>query len=387
MKTWTLLDAEVERLEKLSFGPEEAGGAATGYGVFARQRHGGLREGVFEVLIENGKLAIAVLPTRGMGIRKIYMTEAALTLGWKSPVAGPVNPQFVPLWEPSGIGWLSGFDEFLCRCGLESNGAPEWGNDGKLKYPLHGKIANTPAHKVELAIDGDTGEIALTGIVDEARLYGSKLRLKSTIRTRVGESSLRISDEITNLSAEPGECELLYHINVGQPLLENGAKIVAPIKTLVPRNARAVEDLATWDSYGSPQPGFAEQVYFFDLAADADGRTQVLLRNAHGLHGMTLAFNKKQLPTFTLWKSTQAAEDGYVTGLEPGINFPNPRSFEKEQGRVAALKPGQTLKFELEIGVLSDAESVAAAEKAIARLQAAVTPKIFDRPMPGWTSG
>ena len=65
----------------------------------------------------------------------------------------PVNPAFVPLMEPAGLGWLDGFNELLCRCGLESNGPPEFDEAGRLLRPLHGRIANTPAHRVELIVD------------------------------------------------------------------------------------------------------------------------------------------------------------------------------------------------------------------------------------------
>ena len=197
-------------------------------------------------------------------------------LAWKSPVKGPVNPAFVPLWDAGGIGWTAGFDELLVRCGLESNGAPEFLANGVLRYPLHGMIANCPAHRVEVAIDGDSGEIAVTGVVDEARLFGNKLRLSATIRTQVGSSALTISDEITSLSAEPSELELLYHVNFGPPLLTPGAKVVVPIKKLAPRDAVAKANLPEWNVYGPETPGLGEACFFFDLAADAAGRTQVL---------------------------------------------------------------------------------------------------------------
>ena len=124
------------------------------------------------------------------------------------------------------------------RCGLESNGGPGFEPNGVLRYPLHGQVANIPAHKVEVTVDGDLGEIAVIGEVDEARLFGNKLRLTSTIRTRVGSSELTISDAVTNLSAEPGELELLYHINFGVPLLTPGAQVVLPVKKVVPYNFR-----------------------------------------------------------------------------------------------------------------------------------------------------
>ena len=39
---------------------------------------------------------------------------------------------WVPLTEPSGLGWLSGFDELMVRCGLESNGAPDFDDSGQM---------------------------------------------------------------------------------------------------------------------------------------------------------------------------------------------------------------------------------------------------------------
>src|SRR5262249_20179528 len=157
----------------------------------------------------NGVFRFSVLPTRGMGIWKAR--HADLTLGWNAPVHGPVHPKFVPLSEPTGIGWLRGFDELMCRCGLESNGGPVFDEKGEPKLPPRGRIANLPAHHVEVSIDGSTGEISVTGVVDEACLYHNKMRLRSTIKTRVGETKLEIVDEISNLSAEPGELQLLYH--------------------------------------------------------------------------------------------------------------------------------------------------------------------------------
>ena len=228
-RTWTLTDVDQDvYLESLSLRPADVKGAAAGYSVTKRALHGGLREGVDVIEVDNGVLRLVVIPTRGMGLWNVAL--GPLRIGWKSPVKGPVHPAFVHLNEASGIGWLDGFDELLVRCGLESNGAPEFNDDGTIRYPLHGKIANIPAHKVEVSIDGDAGEISVTGVVDEARLFASKLRLTSTVTTRVGRPGLTITDVVRNVSAEPGELELLYHVNFGMPLVNPGSKVVLPVK-------------------------------------------------------------------------------------------------------------------------------------------------------------
>lgn len=383
-KTWTLTDlARDLHVDQLHVGPRDVGGPAVGYSVRKRTLAGGLRQGVDVVEVDNGSLRFTVVPTRGMGLWKAKLGD--LEIGWRSPVQGPVHPHYVPLDEASGLGWLQGFDELLVRCGLESNGGPVHDERGQLRYPLHGRIANLPAHHVELSIDGQSGEIAVQGVVDEARLYGQKLRLTSTVFTRVGESKLRVVDEVTNLSAEPGELQLLYHVNFGLPLLDAGAHVVLPAKTVVPCNARAAEGVGGWYHYLQEEVGYTEQVYFFELLGDRGGQTRALLRNAHGNHGASLSYNTAELPCFTIWKSTQMAADGYVTGLEPATNYPNARTFEEAQNRVIRLAGGESRRFNLELEIHGNAESVAAAEKAIQVLQGDTKPTVFDQPAAPWS--
>jgi len=385
-KTWTLADVEQDvYVEELAISPEDVEGAAAGFSVAKRRLRGGLRDGVDVVEVDNGTFRFIIVPTRGMGLW--CASQGGLRLGWQSPVKGPVHPAFVRAAEASGLGWLDGFDELLVRCGLESNGAPEFNDDGTVRYGLHGKIANIPAHRVEVAVDGDSGEISVTGVVDESRLFFNKLQMTSTYTTRVGRPGMTLTDTITNVSAEPGELELLYHTNFGLPFVDPGSKVVLPVRKLAPRDAAAVGNIAQWDTYGAETPGSAEAVFFFDLADDAAGETQAVLRNSAGTSGVSLRFNKRQLPCFTLWKNPQAAADGYVTGLEPAINFPNCKSFEKEKGRVAVLAPGESRTFELSMEVHPDASSVAAAEQSVAKLQAGVTPEILQQSDPEWSRG
>ena len=383
-KTWTLTDVDRDIfVEQIRLTPEDVVGAATGYSVTKRRLRGGLRDGVDVVEVDNGTFRFVVVPTRGMGIWRAI--QADVCLGWKSPVKGPVHPAFVHSSEAGGLGWLDGFDEMLVRCGLQSNGAPEFNDDGTLRHALHGKIANCPAHKVEVTIDGESGEILISGEVDEARLFHNKLRMATRITTRAGQSGMTITDTITNLSAEPGELELLYHTNFGIPLLDPGSKLVVPVVKAAPRDEVAAANVDQWDTYGPETPGEGEACFFFELAADEAGGTQALLHNAAGQRGVSLKFNKGQLPCFTQWKNRQAAADGYVTGLEPAINYPNVRSFEKEKGRVAVLAPDESRTFELTIEVHPDAASVAAAKDAVAKLQEGTTPEILKQPDPDWS--
>ena len=57
--------------------------------------HGGKQEGVDLVVLDNGKLQITVIPTRGMGILQVVSGD--LRLGWDSPMKEVVNPRNVNL--------------------------------------------------------------------------------------------------------------------------------------------------------------------------------------------------------------------------------------------------------------------------------------------------
>jgi hypothetical protein len=319
--------------------------------------HGGTQEGVELVVIDNGKLQLTVIPTRGMGV--LSATLGDVRLGWDSPVKDVVHPQFINLNARGGLGWLDGFNEWLCRCGLENNGGPgpdrfinNIGDEAVMELTLHGKIANLPAQEVELVVDREPPyRIRLRGRVDERMLFGPKLELQTEVSTEPGASTFRIADVVSNRGSQPQEFELLYHANFGRPLLEEGSRFLAPIERVTPYNDRAAKAVAAWNGYAGPTPGFIEQVYLLRPLADKDGRTLLLLQNKRADRAASMSYSIKELPYLTLWKNTAAVNDGYVTGLEPGTNYPNHRAIERKAGRVPKLAGDASHAMTIEYGI------------------------------------
>ena len=332
---------------------------------------GGKQEGVELVEIDNGRLKIVVVPTRGMGVLSVHGTD--VRLGWDSPVTEVVHPKFVNLQERGGLGWLSGFNEWMVRCGLESNGqaGPDKfvnnvGDEATMELTLHGKIANIPASSYELVVDREPPyRLRLRGTVHERMFYGPKLELQTELSTEPGSNTFRIADVVTNRGGQPQEFQLLYHPNYGRPLLEEGSTFVAPARRVTPFNANAAKDVATYDTYKGPNAGYIEQVYLFRLYADKDERTTVMLQNRARSRAVTMAFSLKELPYLTLWKNTAAVEDGYVTGIEPGTNYPNHRRVERKAGRVPKLAPGASYAAAVDYAVLVGPDEVARAAERI----------------------
>src|SRR3954453_13874129 len=224
------------------------------WSVRLRTLHGGKSEGVQLVEIDNGAMCIDVLPTRGMGIWRVRRGDS--TLGWQAPQRNPVHPSFVALMEPAGLGWLDGFNELLCRCGLESNGPPEFDESGRLVRPLHGRIANTPSHYVEPPVDEKTHQLTLRGVVEESRFHFQALRLTSSISTSIGSDEFTWDDQVENIGGRDATLQMLYHFNVGQPLLRPGTRISTPLRTVAPlTQIAAKERIETWNIMPPPRPG------------------------------------------------------------------------------------------------------------------------------------
>ena len=361
--------------------PTELWTKAGNFGLEHKILRTGASAGV-ELLTVHGKQAgFTLVPTRGMGIWRA--TSGGIDFGWNSPVRGPAHPSMVPLNEPSGLGWLSGFDELLVRCGLESNGAPEFDEKERLRFPLHGRIANTPAESLTVTVDSTAGTIEIMGIVRESRLFFANWTLTSIIRMHVDEDWIEIEDRVTNWADAPRNHQLLYHINVGSPVLDEGAQLVVPATEIVPKTERAKEGLDSYNVYGPPEIGFAEQVYLMKTQADSEGWSQALLRSAGGEKGLGVRFDTSTLPYFIQWKNTGGDNDGYVTGLEPSTNFPNTRSFEEKHGRVVKTESQETIEYRLQLFLLSNQERVQQFEdetKALRRSE----PVIDAVPRPTW---
>ncbi len=346
------------------------------WSITKRTLQGGPSANIDVVTMDNGILSVEVLPTRGMGFWK--GTFRGTNLGWHSPVRFPVHPSLVNLADQRGTGWLRGFNEWMCRCGLNSIGAASASfSEDEVNAALeghstlHGRIANVPANFVSSKVDtSGKGSLTVRGIVEEAAFFGGCLRLDNSLHTTAGSNSLQISDTITNCSDVPSEVQLLYHINFGPPLLGEESKIFAAIDQLAPYDEHSGKSSEAWDLCGRPTPGFVQQCYFVKPLVDSEGVATILLCNSVGDFAVRITFDSEQLPCLTLWKNFAGENDGYVLGIEPGTSYPNPKTVERQLGRVPLLGPGESLQTSIQLSFFDDSESIAAMTASIAEHQA-----------------
>ncbi|AKK68180.1 aldose 1-epimerase family protein [Xanthomonas translucens] len=341
--------------------------------------HGGRQEGskIITIRSEDG-LVIVLSPTRGMGL--LHVTGKGIRLGWDSPVDEVVNPNSITLESRNGLGWLEGFNEMLVRCGYEWTGHPVTAQG--MLYTLHGRAGNTPASKVIVDIDEHAPyAISVRGLLKEHSFKKSNLETWTELRYVPGSNAFTIHDVLSNAGDYAQDYQIIYHSNFGRPILEQGARLLAPAREVSPFNDYAKAGLGAWQRYQGPTRGFDEQVFNIAPYADSAGKTLAALVNRAGDKGVSIAFDTHQLPALTLWKNTDTEKQGYVTGIEPGTSYAYPVTIERAQGRVKQLQPGQHADFELTYTLLADRAQVRDAEQRVTAIQGGRATTLTPTPM------
>lgn len=314
----------------------------------------GRAKGVSAIEVNTGAgLTFTVIPDRGFDIESCYYR--GINLVYKTP-NGITNPGF---YEPYGLGWLhTFFGGLLTTCGLTYFGPP--GKDGDEELGLHGRYSTIPADKICDASrwEGDEYIVELKGTVDECVLFGEKLRLTRTIRTTLGSKTLKINDTIENYGFKESPLTVLYHMNMGFPLLDEGSILCISSKEVDPYTKWAEEGMDKHRLFTGPIPGFEEQNYLHTMVGDENGFGYAGMINEKlgGGLGLYLKVKINSLPYISEWK--MMGEKDYVVGIEPCNTRIENRAELRKNKRLPLIKPGETLETEIEVGILEGKEEI-----------------------------
>ena len=273
-----------------------------------------------------------------------------LPLAWRSP-AGDVHPAY---FEPHGFGWLRSFPGgLLITCGLDQFGLPS--QDEGAEFGLHGRISNLPASKVNYNTfwDGDDYKLEITGETRQAAIFNENLVIKRRISTALGSNSILIEDVVRNDGFQPAAHMLLYHFNLGFPLVSEHTRILLNAEETLPRDAVAQAGLADWDHFQSPTAGYQEQVFIHKPKATENGRTSVELSNLQMGIRVRWTYNPAELPYLMEWK--MMGEGTYLIGIEPAsCSGLGGRAATREAGQLQMLAPGESRSYRIELEIMAD---------------------------------
>lgn len=238
----------------------------------------------------------------------------------------------------------------LYTCGL-TNVGPACDDNGSWQT-VHGRIGHTPAENVHTSTRWEEDEFILEigGEMRQAALFSENLMLRRKLTTHLGSKSVLLQNEIENQGFEAQECMILFHFNAGYPLLDACSRFVAPLAQTIARDDEAQKGLHTFDTFTQPINGFQEQVFYHQVKQDAQGMTAAAIINDELKLGLYIKYNATQLPRLIQWKSMNSGD--YALGIEPANCLVENRINERKRGTLQMVQPQQTLRFDLEIGIL-----------------------------------
>jgi hypothetical protein len=287
-------------------------------------------------VVNGGGLEFDVHPDRGLDIGAARFQ--GLPLAWMSStgIAAPAA------YEPEGRGWLRTFGGGLVTtCGLDSFGPPADDEDGVVG--MHGRIGHIPAKLT--TVEATPERVLIAGTVRQTAVFAENLALRREISSDVGSSTLTITDTVTNEGASASPLMVLYHVNLGWPLLDEGTTLDIPAESVVPRDPDAEAGFGKQYEIGAPVDGFREQVYIHTAGADRVAR---VTNAARGIE-LTLRYSDT-LPALFEWKMT--ATKHYVLGLEPANTAEiGGRSAARRNGVLPQLEPGESVSYQVSIEV------------------------------------
>ena len=154
------------------------------------------------------------------------------------------------------------------------------GARGGEELGLHGRASHIPATRVSHGAYWDEEGCVLraSGQIRESSVFGPNLVLRRRIMARVGESRIRIEDRIENEGFDPEPLMVLYHINLGWPLLAETSRMAGPGRSgdpPQPRDEEARTGLDAWDRFAPPTPNFKERVFYHRPAVGTGGRAKL----------------------------------------------------------------------------------------------------------------
>lgn len=295
-------------------------------------------------------LQFSVNESKGLDLFKLiykgmsygFVTKASLTAPW--------------LCDEQGMAYRNCFGAgFLYTCGLSNVGSSC--EENGFYHAVHGNLKNIPARNVchESIWNGDECELRIAGDLRDSAFFGRNLSLHREYRASIGEKRLFIEDTIENQGFAPEQLMLLYHMNLGYPILDACTELIAPIDAVEPLSEHTRIHDANFARMIPPIDNNEEYLYALKLRSDSDGKTLVAAYNAELKLGLYVRYNTDLLRYLIEWKCMSSGD--YALGILPSTCKPLGRAANRADGELRMITPGEVLHTQLEIGVIDgDAE-------------------------------
>lgn len=258
-------------------------------------------------------IEVRLHPSRGLDVGAAWF--CGFPLAWISGVGEGGAPSRD--WKRAWGGGL------VTTCGLDNVGVASEG------IGLHGTYTFLAARDVEVLHTKD--EVMCRARIDDPR----GLRVERFVTTSIGRGRVELVDRTRNRSPQTLEAPLLYHVNLGWPVWDEGAQVRSDAEEVVPRDA----DAAAFSTAAAPRPETAPERVWEHV-----GATRAGVLNESVPISVTITSN---LPR--LWQWVDPSPGVYAFALEPANCSVLGRAHDRAEGRLPVLEPGDERETRLVI--------------------------------------
>jgi len=238
----------------------------------------------------------------------------------------------------------------LYTCGL-SNVGNAYKDDEKDDI-FHGRLRFIPAENVASFAEwlDDQYVIGVKGEMRDASLFKDNLVLKRTVKTSLDSKTIEIEDIVENQGFEIQDLMMMYHINIGYPVIDRGTRVLIPSLSVAAMNEASMKNKDSWADITDTVDGCPENVFVHHVKKNADGKVYASVYNQNLQLGLAISFNHLSMNKIVQWKSMMSGD--YVMGIFPSNNHGSGKGYEQEHGGVAFIQPFQKINMGVKMTIL-----------------------------------
>jgi len=294
-------------------------------------------------------LRFTVCPDRGLDVLDLAVGEV--------PVAFQTGP--TALHPAFGAQDEAGFrlrahGGFLFTAGPDNVGAAAV-DQGRSWMP-HGVWDTWPAHAVRTRCvwRGDSAFLVVEGDLSFGRLFGERLDVTRRIVCPADETAWTVTDIVRNAGFAPAPCLLLYHFNLGYPVVDEDTELLVRSR-ITPRDDAAQSAVHRARRVEPPlAPDAPEQVFHHTVEAEPNGEARVRVVNRRLPLTVEFRYPLTHLPHLWQWRYLSAG--AYVLGIEPSNTTVLGRAAARAHGPFPMLAPGETARYRVHVRFSHTAE-------------------------------
>jgi len=311
--------------------------------VRPQTRTAGKASGIKMLDVTCGELAYSVMEGRCLGI--VNVKYKGMPYNFLSKV-GPVHPSQADHKGKNFLRAITG--GMLYTCGF-SNVGGHYKNEEEGESRFHGRLRFIPAENVGVfeKWEGNDYIVGAKGEMRDCGLFFENIVLRREIYSKLGEKKIYIKDEIENESVYEAPFMLMYHVNVGFPVLGKDAKVYIPSKSVRPTTEATKSLMDQWQNVTEPVDNQIENVYSHELYHNAEGYCHAAVFNHENKLGVWVKFPYAVLPKMVEWRSMGSCD--YCVGIMPANNNANSRQMEIDENTLRHIGAFEKISSGIEL--------------------------------------